>query len=123
MAIVNLGVRFLVELAGVVAVAAWGLHASPDPIVGVLVGLAAAPALVVTWSLVVAPRATNRLRQPTRDLVGTVLLLVAAAALAGAGQPLVGVVLAAVVAVNQVLLVLLGTRARDALGPSRRASR
>lgn len=123
MATVNLGVRFLVELAGVLAVAAWGLHISPDPIVGIVVGLGAAAALIVTWSVVVAPRATNPLRQPTRDLVGTALLLVAAGALANAGQPLVAVVLAAIVAVNQVLLLLLGTRARDALEASGRASR
>jgi putative Ca2+/H+ antiporter (TMEM165/GDT1 family) len=119
MAIVNLGIRFLVELAGVAAVATWGLHASPDPLVGVLLGTGAAAALIVTWAVVVAPNARNRLPQPRRDLIGTGLLLVAAAALAVAGQPALALVYAAVVVVNQVLLIVLRADARTLMTAGR----
>ena len=109
MATINLGVRFLVELAGVVAVAAWGLHASPEPLVAALLGAGAAAALIV------APNARNRIPQSRRDLVGTGLLLVAAAALSVAGQPALALVFAALVVVNQVLLIVFRADARALL--------
>lgn len=119
MAIVNLGIRFLVELAGVAAVAAWGLHASPDPLVGVLVAAGAAAALIVAWALIVAPNAANRLPQSRRDLIGTGLLLVAAAALSAAGQPALALVFAGLVAVNQLLLIVFRADARAVLTAGR----
>jgi len=119
MATVNLGVRFLVELAGVVAVATWGLHAAPDPLVGALLGAGAAAALIVAWALIVAPNARNRLPQPRRDLVGTGLLLVSAAALSVAGRPALALVFAAVVVVNQVLLIVFRADARAFLAAGR----
>ena len=119
MATINLGIRFLVELAGVAAVAAWGLHASPEPLVGALLGAGAAAALIVAWALIVAPNARNRLPQPRRDLVGTGLLLVAAAALSVAGQPVLAVVFAAVVVVNQGLLIVFRAGARAVLAAGR----
>jgi Protein of unknown function (DUF2568) len=119
MAIVNLGIRLLVELAGVVAAAAWGLHASPDPLVGVLLAAGAAAALIVTWALIVAPNARNRIPQSRRDLIGTGLLLVAASALAVAGQPALALVFAAVVVLNQGLLIVFQADARVVLATGR----
>lgn len=119
MATVNLGLRFLVELAGVVAVAAWGLHVSPDPLVGALLGAGAAAALIVAWALIVAPNARNRLPQPRRDLIGTGLLLVAAAVLAVAVHPALALVFAAVVVINQVLLILFPADPRAFLAAGR----
>ncbi len=119
MATINLGIRFLLELAGVVAVAAWGLHASPEPLVAALLGAGAAAALIVAWALIVAPNARNRLPQPRRDLVGTGLLLVAAAALSVAGQPALGLVFAALVVVNQGLLIVFRADARAVLAAGR----
>jgi hypothetical protein len=119
MATINLGVRLLVELTGVVAVAAWGLHASPEPLVAALSGAGAAAALIVTWALIVAPNARNRMPQSRRDLVGTGLLLVAAAALSVAGQPAVALVFAGLVVVNQVLLIVFRADARALLTAGR----
>lgn len=119
MAMVNLGIRFLVELAGVVALAAWGLHASSEPLVAALLGAGAAAALVVTWALIVAPNARNRIPQSSRNLIGTGLLLVAASALSVAGQPALAIVFAAVVAVNQGLLIVFRADARVVLADGR----
>jgi len=60
------------------------------------------------WALVVAPKASNAIPQDVRMLIGTGLLLVAAAALAVAGNPVAGLVLGILVVVNQVLVLVLG---------------
>jgi hypothetical protein len=57
---------------------------------------------------VVAPNADNSLPQLQRDLVGTVLLLVSAGALAFAGQPGLAAAFAGVVIVNTLLLFAFG---------------
>ena len=59
---------------------------------------------IVVWAVVVAPKARNRLTQEQRDIVGTAILLLASAALAVAGQPVVGIGLAVVVMLNAVVL-------------------
>jgi hypothetical protein len=107
-AALNLALRFLLELAGIVAlwVVGWGVS-SVLP-VQLLAAFGLAGALVVAWAFVVAPKAANRIPQATRMLIGTGLLLVVAALLALTGQ----VVAAAVFAV----LNLVNTGAVFALG-------
>jgi Protein of unknown function (DUF2568) len=114
MAIANLTIRFLVELAGIAAFGYWGLQATSSP----LVAIAAMALAAVAWGLVVAPKARNRLAQSQRDIVGTAILLVASGALAAAGQPLAGIALALVVILNAVALRALGPAARDAFAAS-----
>jgi hypothetical protein len=104
MATLNLVLRFLAELAGIAAVGYAGLAiAAPLPL-RVMAGIGAALALAVVWGLVVAPKATNGLSQPQKDVVGTALLLVAAGALAVAGQPTLAIGFATVIVVNAALL-------------------
>ncbi len=111
MTILGLGLRFILELGGVAALGYWGFAASPGTLEGAVLGLGAPLVLVATWGLVVAPRATNGLSQPQRDLVGTVMLLLAATALAAAGQPSAGLAFGGLAVANGSLLALLGDRA------------
>jgi hypothetical protein len=60
----NLTVRFACEIAALVAFVWWGW-----PLVGWVVALAVA----VIWGLVVAPKATHRLPDPSRLLVELVI--------------------------------------------------
>ena len=113
MAIANLTIRFLVELAGIAAFGYWGLQAG-----GPVLALVAAAVAIVFWAVVVAPNARNRLTQGQRDVVGTVVLLLASVALVVAGQPLAGIGLAAVVMLNAIALRALGPGARDAFTAS-----
>ena len=119
MATINLGIRFLLELAGIVAVVAWGLHASPEPLVAALLAVGAAVALIIAWGLIVAPNARNRIPQPRSDVIGTGLLIVAAAALSVAGQPALALAFAAVVLVNQGLLIVFRAGPRAVLAAGR----
>lgn len=106
MATVNLALRFLAELAGIAAVGYAGFQvAGPMPLRAVA-GIGAAAALIAIWWLVVAPNTVNGLTQPQKDLIGTALLLVAASALAVAGQPGLAIGFAVVVVVNTALLLV-----------------
>ena len=118
MTIATLAVRFLIEVIGIGAVGYWGFQAV-DGTGRVALGLGAALALIVVWALVVAPKATNPLTQTQRDLIGTGLLLIAAAALAMAGQPAIALAFAVVVVIDWLILVVLGPSAVDAVRPSR----
>lgn len=76
---INLIVRFGCELAALVAFIWWGW-----PLVGWLVALGVA----VMWGLVVAPKATHRLPDPSRLLVELVLFASAIVAFYEAGSQL-----------------------------------
>jgi hypothetical protein len=104
----NLALRFLLELFGIAALAAWGWSVS-DAVPVRLAGAVIAPAiLVVAWALVVAPKAHNAIPQTARMLAGTVLLLACAGLLAAAGHPVPAVAFAAVNVANTALLLALG---------------
>lgn len=118
MAIAAITVRFLVEMAGVGAFAYWGLQTPVDGWARIVLVVGAPLAFIVVWGLVVAPKATNRLTQPQRDLIGTALLMLAAAALAIAGQPTLGLLFAVIVVVDWLMLVALGPDAVEAVRPT-----
>lgn len=113
MATVNLALRFVVELVGVGALAYWGFQTSSPGLWRIVLTVGAPLALVVIWAIIVAPNADNALSQPQRDIIGTALLVLAAIALAAAGQPTASAVFGAIVVLNWVFLVIL---ADDAAG-------
>lgn len=113
-----LAIRFIVELLGIAAVAYWGWQVGFDGIGQIVLAAGAAGALIVFWAFVVAPKADNRLSQQGRDMVGTILLLVAAAGLASAGQPRLAIVFAAVIVIDWLAIVVIGHDAVQALRPS-----
>jgi Protein of unknown function (DUF2568) len=119
MAIAMLTLRFITELAGVVAVgyAAFQIEA-PTP-VRLLAAVVAAIGFAVVWGVVAAPRTQNGLTQPTKDAIGTALLLAAAGLLAVAGQPGVALGFAVVVVANTAVLFALGPDARDVFAEGR----
>jgi hypothetical protein len=118
MAIANLTLRFLLELAGIAAFGIWGLSATSDARVNLVVAVIAVAAVIVAWAVVVAPKARNGLRQAQKDGIGTAVLLVAAVALVAAGQPVAGLVFGALVIANAAVLAALGPGAREAFGPA-----
>ena len=123
MGMAALAIRFLVELLGIVAVAYWGWQTGPEGVGRIALAIGAAAALIVVWGFVVAPKADDPLRQQARDIIGTVLLLVAAAGLAAAGQPQLALVFAVVVVSDWLALVVMGPDASQALRSSATASR
>jgi hypothetical protein len=108
MAMANLALRFVLELAGVVALGVWGWNVVDTMPLRLVTAVIAAGALIVVWALIVAPKAVNPVRPELRMLIGTALLVVAAAALAATGRTGAAVLLAVLVLVNQALVVVLG---------------
>ena len=107
MAALNLVLRFLLELGGLVSLAYLGWRSGGALPIRLVLAIGLPLGLVVAWGLVVAPGAHNPIPQTARTMVGTALLLAAAVVLAAAGQPQLAVIFAMLVVVNQVLLYVL----------------
>ena len=99
------------------------MQTGPEGIGRIALAVAATVALIVVWGFVVAPKAANPLSQQVCDIIGTVLLLVAAAGLAVAGQPQLALVFAAVMVSDWLALVVTGPDASQALRSWANASR
>ena len=108
MALANLALRFLLELGGIAAVAIAGYRLAGASPLGWVVAVTGAALFVVAWALIVAPKAANGLSQGRKDLIGTALLLLAAAALGFAGWigPAIG--FGSLVVLNAIGLIALG---------------
>ena len=115
MAIANLALRFLAELAAIAAVGYAGFQIDGPLPVRVIAAIGAAAVLTAAWSAVVAPNTANGLSQAQKDMVGTGILLLSALSLGVAGQGWLAIGFAVVVALNAAMLVVLWTDARDSL--------
>lgn len=91
-----LGVRFVTELALLVA-AAWaaGAHVH-STLLAALLGVAAALAVAAVWGVLVAPASSRRLTDPLRLGVEVVLFVIVSAALWGTHRALPAALLAVV---------------------------
>jgi hypothetical protein len=94
----NLGLKFLLELAAIAALAYAGSAVS------IVLGIAAAVVVIVAWGRFAAPRSEHRLPRGPRIVFELAVFAAAAVALALAGAPVLGAVLAAVVALNAALM-------------------
>jgi hypothetical protein len=99
----NLGLKFLLELAALAALAIWGASLSPA-VTAVIVAIAAPLAMAVVWGAFCAPRASRRLPLPARAVLELAVFALAALALVAAGDRLAAIAFAVLVAVNAALL-------------------
>jgi hypothetical protein len=111
----NLAIRFLLELAAIVAVAYWGYTVTTEWWRWA-VAIGAPAMLIAIWAVAIAPKANNLLPLPVRELLGSGVLLIAAGLLFAAGAPSASLAMAVLVVVNTVLLFTgssgVGDRAR-----------
>jgi hypothetical protein len=105
----TLTVRFLLELAALVALGLWGWRAA-DGMPRILLAAGAPLLAAATWGTWVAPKARRRLADPGRLIVEVVVFGAAVAGLAAAGLTGWAWALAVVVVVDEVLLAVLGLR-------------
>jgi hypothetical protein len=105
----NDGLRFLLELCALAAVAYWGWSEHGGLWRWVLV--VAAPLAVATlWGKTIAPKAKRRVRDPWRLAVELLVFGSAVAALVDADQAVLAIVLGAAVAIHIALTFVLGQR-------------
>jgi hypothetical protein len=100
----NLGVRFLLELAMLVALGWVGGEIGSSWVVRVTLAIAFPLIAAVLWGMFIAPKAPRRLTDPAKLLVEIVLFSAAAGGLAAVGHPVLAVVLAVVFVVNTAVL-------------------
>jgi hypothetical protein len=112
MAAANLVLRFIVEVLGIAALAYAGFHIPGSALVKAVAGIGAPLVLIIVWALVVAPNTSNGLQQVHKDLIGTVLLLLAAGALALTGRSALGIGFAILVGSNAALMFTFGAGSR-----------
>jgi hypothetical protein len=104
----NLALRFLLELAGIVAVGIWGYELASGPLRWVL-ALGAPAVMIMLWARLIAPRAKIGIDQRVRIVIGSAVLLLAAGLFATTGAMTAAVAFAALIVLNTVLLFILGT--------------
>jgi hypothetical protein len=99
---VNDGLRFVLELCALAALAYWGFHTESGVLQWVL-GLGAPLAMAVVWGSFMSPKAPRPAHDPIRLLAEIAIFGAAAAALADADHARLAIVFAAIVAVHLVL--------------------
>lgn len=102
---INLGVRFLLEMAALAAFAYWGARVVDTPLRWAL-AVGAPLAMALVWGRWIAPKAPTRLEDPLRLGVEVVIFALAAIALASVGLTNLGIALAAVATTSLSLMVL-----------------
>jgi anti-sigma-K factor RskA len=105
----NDGLRFLLELSALAAVAYWGWSEHGGVWRWVLV-VAAPLAIAVVWGSTIAPKAKHRVHDPWRLVVELLVFGSAVAALADADQSLLAIALGSAVAFHLALTFVLGQR-------------
>ena len=108
-AAVNLGLRFVLELCMLAAVALWGAGTGRGTVVHVALAVAAPLAVAVVWGLAISPKARFRLATPWWVLLQLVLFGLTAAALAAAGHDVLALAFAVAGLANLALLLVLGS--------------
>jgi hypothetical protein len=91
----NLGLRFVLELSAIAAVAYWGWTTGDGALAWVL-ALGAALAVVAVWALFVSPKAKVEVARPAGLAIELAVWLAAGAALYASGHPLLAVAFAVV---------------------------
>lgn len=107
---INLVLRFVLELAMVAALFAWGVRVAEPIWLKTLLGIAAPALALFAWGAFIAPRASRRLADPARLVLEVVLFALAAAGLAMVGLPGWAIALAVVAAFNIAILQALKLR-------------
>ncbi len=110
MRIVNLALRFMLELCMLIALGQWGLRTGDSLLAKILLGLGAPLAAAVIWGLFVAPRALRRAGDPARLVLELGIFGLAVAALLAVGRTLLAGLFALAIVTNEALLQAWGQR-------------
>lgn len=104
----NLGLRFLLELCMLAALAYWGVQTGRGIAMKVGLGIGAPLIAAILWGLFEAPNSSMRLQGAPRLILEVAIFAVAAAALYAAKQPGLALAFALVVVANRVLMQIWG---------------
>jgi hypothetical protein len=103
---INLALAFLLELALLAAFAYWGIQTGSDTLVKVLLGIGVPLLVAVIWGIFMAPNSARRLQGGAYLTLKAILFGLGVAALIEAGSTTLGLVFAAMVVINTILLYI-----------------
>jgi len=103
----NLGLKFLLEIAGLAAFAYWGATTGEMP-VSLLLAIATPAAAAVAWAIYAAPKSKRRLPLQPRIRFELTFFTAAMLALLAADVPTAAAILSAMVILNAALLTVFG---------------
>jgi hypothetical protein len=101
---VNLGIRFLLELAALGAVGWWGVDTGGSILGKVVLGAGLPLVVAVVWGRFISPKASVKVSRPVWFALQAVIFGAAALALVSVWSVAPGIVFAIVVAANTALL-------------------
>jgi Protein of unknown function (DUF2568) len=105
--VINLGVRFLLELAALASFAIWGATLAAGVALRTTVAVALPVAVAAFWGIFISPKARIPTGRLGRAGLGLVVFLAAAAALYARGYVMPAEIFAAVAVGSSVLLYIL----------------
>jgi hypothetical protein len=100
----NLAVRFLLEICMLAAVAFWGFKTQDSWLMKILFGIGSPVMIAVLWGTFLAPKATRPLSGASFLALELFLFSAGAFALFASGEPALGWVYAIVLVVNKTML-------------------
>jgi len=109
---VQVAIRFVLELAAVIAAGIVGASIGSPPL-GLIGAIVLVAAFAVVWGLFLAPRARFPQRPMVRLVAGTLVMELAAVGYAVVGPTTAGVILSVVILANAVALFALGADVAD----------
>ena len=102
----NLAVRFLLELCMLVAVGYWGFKTQSSWFMRIIFGIGLPVLIAVLWGTFLAPKATRPLSGASFLTLELILISTGAFALFSSGKPTLGWIYTIILIVNKILLIV-----------------
>jgi hypothetical protein len=102
----NLAVRFLLELCMLAAVAFWGFKTQSSWLMKILLGIGLPVLIATLWGMFLAPKATHPLNSASFLTLELILFSTGALALFASSKPTLGWIYTLTVIVNKILLTV-----------------
>lgn len=102
----NLFVRFMLELCILVVFSFWGFKTGTQGLMKVVLGVGSPVLLAVIWGTLLAPKAVARLPEPWLSMLELVIFGLATWALHSTGKASLSIALGSIYVVNKILMIV-----------------
>lgn len=103
---VNLALRFMLEMCGLVAVSYWGFQTGSGFLMKSVLGIGSPLLMAIIWGIFVSPKAPLQVKGFRRVVPELIIFGVVALALYDVGKPSLAIILATLAVVNSLLMYL-----------------
>ncbi|WP_339251733.1 YrdB family protein [Sporosarcina sp. FSL W8-0480] len=104
--IVNLTLRFILEMCGLIAVSYWGFQSGSGFLMKSVLGIGSPLLMAIVWGLFVSPKAPMQFKGFRRVILELIIFGIAALALYDVGKQLLAIVFGILTVVNSILVYL-----------------